>query len=136
MGACMGEGMISVLVGSKRLPGFLRRRYRWIILGTLVWNASAVGLLMTPLGRGFSSVFIIMLLTGAFAGTLAWIMFNATCERVGREATTRLGLRCWQCGYQLDGLADPVCPECGERFEEAELRSRWQRFVDWARRGT
>lgn len=131
----MGDGLVSAMVGSKRLPGFLRRRYRWIFLGTLVWNVSAVALLMTPLGRGFSSVFIVMLLSGVFVATLAWIVFNATCERVGREATTRLGLRCWQCGYKLDGLTRPICPECGERFEHETLLAQWESFLAWVRRG-
>ena len=31
------------------------------------------------------------------------------------------GCRCLQCGYDLRGLPEHVCPECGLRFDPAEL---------------
>ena len=34
---------------------------------------------------------------------------------------------CPQCGYNLRGLVEPICPECGERFDP-------QRVLDHARR--
>lgn len=33
-------------------------------------------------------------------------------------------LRCWDCGYDLRGLADTTCPECGTPFTEAELKAK------------
>lgn len=34
------------------------------------------------------------------------------------------GLRCLTCGYNLTGLAEPRCPECGADFDPADLRAR------------
>jgi hypothetical protein len=35
---------------------------------------------------------------------------------------TDAGLRCPQCDYNLTGLADPRCPECGEAFDWEQVR--------------
>jgi hypothetical protein len=37
------------------------------------------------------------------------------------EAPTLFVPRCLDCGYDLSGLADGKCPECGLRFEHAQL---------------
>lgn len=46
------------------------------------------------------------------------------------------GMFCIRCGYELAGLASPVCPECGRRFDPARRRtySRWPRWRRFARR--
>lgn len=31
-------------------------------------------------------------------------------------------LKCWTCGYDLTGLTERRCPECGEPFDPGELR--------------
>lgn len=45
----------------------------------------------------------------------------------GRQAAvapaTDEGLRCPQCGYNLTGLAEPRCPECGAAFDWAQVRA-------------
>jgi hypothetical protein len=40
----------------------------------------------------------------------------------GRAEDT--GLRCPRCEYNLTGLVEDRCPECGEAFDRAELRAR------------
>jgi hypothetical protein len=117
------------------VPGFLRRRYGWIFVVTLVWNVGTAALLVTPLGKSHTSALVIMLLVGALAASVVWIAFGAMCERVAKDATTRLGLRCWKCGYKLDGIEKPVCPECGDKFEAVALREQWTRFLAWSVRG-
>jgi hypothetical protein len=41
-------------------------------------------------------------------------------------ATRRYIPRCPTCRYDLTGLADGSCPECGNRFRHAELRAAWE----------
>lgn len=55
------------------------------------------------------------------------------------EPPGQIGLQCQQCGYNLTGLQENRCPECGQAFNPAVLR----RFTDpqpypfnpWDRRG-
>lgn len=41
----------------------------------------------------------------------AWRLLRAW--RVVRDQAQRLAFRCDRCGYSRQGLASPVCPECG-----------------------
>ena len=83
---------------------------------------AVVGAMCNTIERGF----------GAFAGTtstiLLWLV--ATCfiwretpaERAQRlGASGRDGIVCPTCGYNLTGLKEPRCPECGTQFTLDEL---------------
>ncbi len=44
------------------------------------------------------------------------------------------GARCSKCAYLLRGLPEPVCPECGQRFDPSDsasftLAPRWRRWI-------
>jgi hypothetical protein len=83
---------------------------------------AVVGALCNTIERGF----------GAFAGTtstiLLWLV--ATCfiwRETPAERAQRLGVSgrdsvvCPTCGYNLTGLKEPRCPECGTQFTLDEL---------------
>ncbi len=42
--------------------------------------------------------------------------------------------RCLTCGYLLRGLPEPVCPECGRRFNSADASTFDTRPPSWRRR--
>lgn len=59
------------------------------------------------------------------------------------ERPTQLSMYCRKCGYQLIGLSENRCPECGRPFSPTNLRSfslyprgyllrRWTRRLAWA----
>ena len=54
------------------------------------------------------------------------------------QTPTDEGLRCPACEYNLTGLVDEVCPECGEAFNRAQLLARLKEATgpipEWSRR--
>lgn len=42
-------------------------------------------------------------------------------------------LRCWECNYDLTGLPEHRCPECGTKFDPEQLRRRYESRADRAR---
>jgi len=44
----------------------------------------------------------------------------AAVDGVGARFT---GLACPKCGYDLGGISEPMCPECGERFDPERIRN-------------
>lgn len=54
------------------------------------------------------------------------------------QTPTDEGLRCPKCEYNLTGLVDDVCPECGEAFNRARLLASLHEAVgpipEWSRR--
>ena len=45
------------------------------------------------------------------------------------------GLKCPECGYALDGLSQPICPECGTKFNPDWLYSvDYVHAIQWTRR--
>src|SRR5690348_5522772 len=40
-------------------------------------------------------------------------------------------IRCPLCGYELRGLREPMCPECGYRFNWPDLLDPARRFHPW-----
>jgi len=45
------------------------------------------------------------------------------------------GLKCPHCGYALEGLAEPICPECGNRFSPDWLYSAdYEYAINWTHR--
>ena len=45
-------------------------------------------------------------------------------NRTADPSPTFVGLRCPHCQYDLSGLSEARCPECGESFDPASLRKR------------
>lgn len=61
---------------------------------------------------------------------------------MAQAQTTPTSMYCRQCGYQLAGLSENRCPECGRGFDPADRRSfarsarswirrRWQKRIGW-----
>ncbi len=66
---------------------------------------------MLPLGYLHNAAALLVL--GGFACSLLWVGDAWRSET--RRDRLRRGL-CAGCGYPMDGLREPVCPECGERL--------------------
>jgi hypothetical protein len=39
-------------------------------------------------------------------------------------------MRCYGCGYALDGLTEHRCPECGRAFDPDDSKTYFTRFAD------
>ena len=48
--------------------------------------------------------------------------------------TIELEIRCLSCGYQLRGLSQSVCPECGRAFDPSDPKTFESRPPEWRRR--
>ena len=54
-----------------------------------------------------------------------------TIAPTSRAADEDANLRCPLCDYDLRGLSEPRCPECGHRFDWHELRDWRDRQHPW-----
>jgi len=114
---------------------------------TVIWRSFIVWTMTRKYLTGFAfigsaipSVIIVMLLRGQqFSGSIgiflaglawlaSWIASTAriwretAAERVDRLASRGVGaVPCPDCGYDLTGLQEARCPECGSRFTLDEL---------------
>jgi hypothetical protein len=64
-------------------------------------------------------------LAGAsLTGIAVWTVLAMLCKRKAKWwwDGDEQAPRCMHCGYNLTGLADPRCPECGEPFDEELVR--------------
>lgn len=50
------------------------------------------------------------------------------------EQTVQTSMYCRRCGYQLVGLSENRCPECGREFDPSNRRTYLRRPKGWARR--
>ena len=101
------QAVLSVAVGV--LLGLLARqsaiRLSWIF-AVIVTMCS---LLVELLFGGLSASDLLVLAVGVPLAPLgAWIFYRNRKQVTGR---------CRSCGYNLHGLREPRCPECGEAFE-------------------
>ena len=53
--------------------------------------------------------------------TLTWLVFLRRNIHIRREQLRKAGGRCSQCGYNLTGLPERRCPECGREFDRANV---------------
>lgn len=52
-----------------------------------------------------------------------------------RERLSHRGLKCPHCRYPREGLTEPICPECGNRFSPDWLYSAdYEYAINWTRR--
>lgn len=65
-----------------------------------------------------SGVGILVVTFGIPVGLLAWFWF---LTRIGILPKTYRAGHCRSCGYNLQGLVEPRCPECGEPFPKEEF---------------
>lgn len=103
-----------------------RRSIRWdstriLATAAALIAAAVLGLLVGALGTPVDDSF------GAFIGGSTWILCGLTfvtfawrdrpAERADRVlAASTSGAVCPTCGYNMTGLREPACPECGARF--------------------
>ena len=102
-----------------------RRQTGWMLAAALGAGVLTVGVVRTleATGSGPRSEFAL----GASVGLLVWTM--GTCflwaetpqEKRIRERRLPVGPRCLRCGYNMKGLSEAQCPECGARYTLDEL---------------
>jgi len=85
---------------------------RPIIVVALIWG---VAVLQVPLVMQYGSYGMVVF--GVLCVSLPFIIFH-WIDRV--ILIDRLAFRCTRCGYDLRGLREPRCPECGTEFDPAE----------------
>jgi len=77
--------------------------------GLLVWPVCALAL-----GYELAAVASLTVVFGLYCALCLRVYHVTTCERYA--AFLDRETRCRKCGYILRGLAEPRCPECGERI--------------------
>jgi hypothetical protein len=91
-----------------------------LLLGPLLGGLILVAILKwVPRYLQLPTALVIMAAVGA---GLPLIAFRWRVRRVLRQhLDTQSGLICRDCGYNLTGLTEPRCPECGRPFDKARL---------------
>lgn len=125
----------------------------WFLLwrSAVVWNSRrVVGTFVSAaiaLGVGIAAGVVAAAATmgegsfGAFIGSVMTILLwligtvfvwrETTAERASRvTASSRSAITCPTCGYNLTGLTESRCPECGSKFTLDELLALQQPKVD------
>ncbi len=90
--------------------GALARTYAAGLIG-----AAAVAMALAPFGQEIYGTPI-----GFVAGILGGVQLQ---QWWGKKPEPKLG-HCHKCGYNLTGLPENRCPECGERFSPSEVFGR------------
>ena len=126
-GLWIGWSVLFLLIWtSEWLPQF-RRLYKWIVGGTILELLVTIPVDVQIRKRAncycnegtfFAMVIGVTVLIWSFGPGIVLLYFT---RRMQRRAN--LGY-CEQCGYDLRGLPEPRCPECGKAFERGiETRS-------------
>ena len=98
--------ILGIYVGIIALSLFLRRAW-----STNVYIQQWTGLVRAGVVGGFA------------VWALDWIWRRPLRDQIRRELIKRGILICQRCGYNLTGLAEPRCPECGTTFDPRESAS-------------
>lgn len=115
------------IVAKKPTPPFLRRRVAWFVL--LIVGLSLTSPVATFLLRNRVPAWAYVVATavpGVGSGLISVWFGRAMVREV--NAAERLGWRrCWDCGYDLTGVAgEGVCPECGNACTRDGLAAKWR----------
>lgn len=106
------QAVLSVAAGV--LLGFLARRSALRLAWIFAVIVTMCSLLSKLLFGGLSGSDLLVLLGGApLAPLAAWFLYRNRKEVAGR---------CRSCGYNLHGLSEPRCPECGAPFDDTLLK--------------
>jgi uncharacterized paraquat-inducible protein A len=82
----------------------------WIIMNTLRMGDDTLGLFVAG---------VIAILLWLVATVFIWR--ETRVERAGRVSATVKAITCPTCGYNLTGLSESRCPECGTKYTLDEL---------------
>lgn len=114
-------------VARKTTPPFLRRRVVWFVL--LIVALSLTSPLATLLLRNRVPAWAFVAaatVPGLGCGLLS-VWFGRAMAREIKHAERLAWNRCWDCGYDLTGVAAAgICPECGRAYARDDLAAKWQ----------
>jgi hypothetical protein len=94
----------------------------FLLLGCCLWSGTVVGSLAFLLSKHASLSFLFhvllrvcLALVVTFMGFWLWSKARSFAKTKPRPS---FGSHCAKCGYPLQGLKNPRCPECGTAFLE------------------
>ena len=106
------QAVLSVAVGV--LLGLVARRSALRLAWIFAVIVTMCSLLLELLVGGLSGSDLLVLLVGSPLAPLgAWLLYRNRKQVAGR---------CRSCGYNLHGLPEPRCPECGTPFDDTLLK--------------
>ncbi len=110
------------------MPAFTRRRAWAISLGSMALCLALVAADWRGLWRSLPGPLPMMLRVAPMVVGIGTVpVFIFWTRRLSARARREQGRVCWECGYVLTGLGDAGdCPECGTRYDVANLRRQWQ----------
>jgi hypothetical protein len=114
------------LMQSWRDPTLFGRQMRWFALKFMVFPIAWPFVYFDGVLPLRVRLVVVLAVSIWFAiALLRLVLFH---RRITRQAT-KLDLRmCQYCGYDLREVEEPgPCPECGRKFEVADLRDYWER---------
>ncbi|CAG0995557.1 hypothetical protein PHYC_02538 [Phycisphaerales bacterium] len=114
-------------------PPFLRKRVHRFVAGIFALCVVQAGLLLAGAGSRPFLLTVVFAVVPGIAGCVYTTWFLLTWHRATARAKIPGELRCWECGYSLDGHGEAgTCPECGKTFDAHATRAMWRGY---SRRG-
>lgn len=111
------------------LPRFVRGRLPWFLLGmTALVGVILYLTLLAPLSPWPNWFRVAGWTLYAICLPLLIIWFVTPMPKA-RARVRRGELPCWHCGYNVRGVDQPRCPECGHDFNAQELQAKWNEAI-------
>jgi len=105
-----------------------------LVQGTLTSLSSIAGIFGPIIGGSVFGYFIsdkapvylpgAPFFVGAFLATASWFVAAWALRKWIAPPAPVVPVACPQCGYNVSGIPEPVCPECGTSFAPAQVGSR------------